>query len=263
MTPEVRHRYISIIVFATSILLIFCAETIDFGTWQPLKSALLSIGTALLALSFIEFVFKGILQRDLISELVQVFKESLDLPVSAIYLRRSDMPAEEDPLNTVKYARNIIYIKANSFAALIAQGFVKDLKEILQGQNEIAVKFIILDPEFEDFQQICSLSGLSEITAKDSIKTLSEELDTLKSDGFDVDYVYTNKFPTAGFWLIDPGSTRSKVKIGFYRHHGEQQSARVNLILSPKDDPIFFQKFIESVESEWSICKEEMKNDHA
>lgn len=248
-----HHRYLSLILAIFSILIIVLAELAPIpNSMASLKSALISVGTALLALSFIELIFKNFLQQELIGSLVEYFKKSTDLPVTGVYLRRGDMPPDQSPMSVVRSAREVVYIKAISFSSLVAAGFMDQLEDHLESENKsLKVRFIYVDPDSIDMAQITSLNRLPEANIRSAVSLLSDKILELKEKGFDVSFRMISYYPTSGYWLTDPDTDNSILKLESYLHHGESKSDRINMLFRRADDARFYKRITKAIKDEW------------
>ncbi|HPQ71340.1 MAG TPA: hypothetical protein PKW95_19590 [bacterium] len=246
------HSSTSFAVLATSFLLLL----IHALTWEIIptwSSNLLSnAATALLAVAAMEIIFKGFLQQQLIHDAVQAFKKGIQLPVSAVYLRRTDLPEEQDPVSIVSLANEEIYIKGITFSKLLADGFPGALKDFFRRKSSPKVHFLMLSPDYKALDEVASLTGLESQAIRLNIKTFTTRLNDLIQEGYPVDYSYYNSFPTTGIWLVDPKSINGWARIELYIHHQESQSSRANLVVSNEDDEDFFQRLYDQILSEYN-----------
>lgn len=250
MASPTGHRRLSIWVFFAACILLLVQARIEASIPSWLGSFLSNLGTALLALSIMELVFKTFLQEDLLGNLVTVFKNAINLPVKAVYLRRSDLPPEQAPIEIIKSAKEEVYVRGISFASLLAAGFTRDLQEVISTKGTPTVHFMILSPQFEDLAEVASLTNLSPSVLKETILHFIRQLDNLETPTGAIDYTTYDTFPTVGLWLVDPGTERGWCRIEVYLYHGEQQSSRVNLVVTRQDAPAFFDRLVKAVRRE-------------
>lgn len=251
---EAKHYVISAFILLGAILLLLVNAVVASLIPQWLSGLLSNVATALLALAVIELVFKLFLQRNLIRDLVAVFKTAINLPVRAVYLRRASLPTEQDPIHIIQSAQRGVYVKGISFAKLVAEGFANELRTALRHKPEISVHFLILSPDFQDLDGVSSLTGLSVLAIQENIRQFSRQLDSLREEGLKVAYAFHDKFPTIGCWLVDPDHDNAWCRIEVYLYHGEHQASRANFILACSDEPNFFRRFATAVIEEWKQC---------
>lgn len=250
MPSPANHKLLSVWVLISAVVLLLVHAVVGATAPDWVGNFISNLATALLALSILELVFKTFLQEDLLGRLVTVFKNAINLPVKAVYLRRDDLPQDQTPLEIIKFAKEEVYIRGISFASLLAAGFTRDMQEIISAKGTPKVHFMILSPLFEDLDEVASLTNLSPSVLRETIIDFIRQLDNLELDNGQVDYVAYDTFPTVGLWLVDPDNDGGWCRIEVYLYHKEQQSSRVNIVVARRDAPAFFDRLVKAVRRE-------------
>jgi len=245
------HRIIAAFTAVVGFGFIVSSEAFDFWQIRWLQSAALSVGTALVALSFIELIFQIFLKQELLSDAVNQFQKAINKPVSWMYLQREDMPPDQNPINIVRNAKSSVYVKAISFGGLGRQGFLEQVEEIFEERAGLRLRIALLSPDFPGIKQVMSLNGIKVDTIISSIDYISEKVSEMREKNYDIDIKLIDSYPTSGYWLIDHNTDNAMLKIEPYLYHGENKSDRINLIFQRKDGIRFFNKFVKSVLREW------------
>jgi hypothetical protein len=247
-----RHLYVTAALLLVGVVLLLLAAALEELLPSWLIQFLSNTGTAILALAILEFAFKTLLQIDLIAELVQTFKSAISLPVTAVYLKRQDLPNEQGPVHVIRHAKEIVYVRGVAFVKLVSGDFLEDLREVLAQNSHVRVRFLILSPHSAFLSDVASLTGIKESVLKASIKEFSAQIQDLSSSGASVEYCHFDKFPTCGIWLVDPKQSDGWCRIEPYLYYDEQPSTRANVVISKSDDHTFFQRLTAAVETEWA-----------
>lgn len=140
------HRYISLITGAVGVIFILLSEVLSLGpTW--LQDFFSNLGTAFLALAILEFLYKTVLQKELLNDVVTQLKLAIAIPIDEIYLRRREMPQVYRLPQAFGKIHEVLYMKAISYNIVLTEGMSTYLPKVLSQNPNLKIKFLVLDPE--------------------------------------------------------------------------------------------------------------------
>ena len=218
-----------------------------------LRDLLSGIGSSLLAIGILETLFKTCLQQELISRLVAQFQQAIHLPVKAIYLRRSQVPAELSIFDIWNSVQDTIYIKAAAYSSAFTGRVDLKLRHALIQNPKITVRFLILDPQSTHISIIAKLNDRREAAVRESIQDLLEKLDSLHHDfGDRLEYRLYDSFPTCNIWIVDPHSADAWARISPRITENRPLDESIVIFLSRNLDPSYYNELYSSIDSQWN-----------
>ena len=218
-----------------------------------LRDLLSGIGSSLLAIGILETLFKTFLQQELISRLVAQFQQAIHLPVKAIYLRRSQVPAELSIFDIWYSVQDIIYIKAAAYSSAFSGHIDDKLRQALIQNSKIKVRLLILDPKSTHISMIAKLNDRRESVVRESILDLLEKLDSLHKDfGEQLEYRLYDSFPTCNIWIVDPHSADAWARISPRITENRPLDESIVIFLSRHLDPSYYNELYSSIDFQWN-----------
>lgn len=261
---EFRNKA-SIIGLVGVILMIFAENYLSECKW--VARLLYPLGQALIVLAIVQWLFKQHLHTDLIEKVKQHLQtELIDkiiinlkseqvMPLEMVYLRRKDMPPEEQPTAWIEEAENRVIMKGISFSIIFVKGFTKDLKRMLKENPKLKLDFLLYDA----FNSTCldlvsKVANVKEKGLKDDITKCIEIFEDLNKEFPNrIRHNLYTAFPTSGFVVVDPELSSGKMKIETYIYEGQEPDRKMNLFLLKKQDEEYFSEIYESLDKELSL----------
>jgi len=218
-----------------------------------LRDLLSGIGSSLLAIGILETIFKTFLQEELISRLVAQFQQAIHLPVKAIYLRRSQVPADLSIFDVWSSIQDTIYIKAAAYSSAFTGHIDDKLSQALTQNTKLTVRLLILDPQSPHINIIAQLNNRRESLVRDSIQNLLEKLDKLNQEfGDRLEYRLYDSFPTCNIWIVDPHRAEAWARISPRITENRPLDESIVIFLSRNLDPSYYNELYSSIDFQWN-----------
>jgi len=220
--------------------------------WVVLATFLNNVGTTSLAVALLEFVYKTLLQENLVGALVAHFKRVVSLPVKAIYLRRQEIPSDQALPAILEQAQDNVYLKAISFNITHTGGLLSFVDRALQKHPNLKVHFLVFNPASPNIDFVTTVSALKMPALKHSIEAFAVEVRALGSKHDErVRIAYYNTIPTSGILLVDLDLPQAWARIEPYLYQGQPPDERLNIIIERRQDPDYFDQLRRAVCDDW------------